>query len=722
MNFLFGQTDAPLDPAVGQGQDRLGIEPYSNGLYYFARRCDTPMTIGLQGEWGSGKTSLMKMVQARMASESGDQDAVMTFWFETWQYGAVGGADSLGMLLLRDLTNQLLRQLQDDPSVYKFREKMGAALRSALPAVAGVAASMATRSDRAGDAASAAVGAIAAAADGGRSDMRKCFEELVDKALATRKGENPRLVVFIDDLDRVPPRLAVRLLEVLKNFMDVRNCVFVVACDYEVVREGVSELMGLDRSRGEGPRREKVDAFFHKLFQVQFRMPVGVYKVDQLLRQYLENQLLRIRESNPPQKREKPQQAKKLVAEFLKLGSTSVPKARGSERWFELLLELLHAAVGTNPRAFKRYLNLVELTSCVDYAFGEGRSSKTGMLAHWLIGEPELDVKTLRWCMSLFPIVAMQQRWPEVSGALLTRAGNLSRPDSQHGDAEMTDFERRLRTITNWWPQSAESEEELETALQDELFAQQLREVPGLGFHDDEPSPAAQDLRRFARLWFDLLDCGAVSDGHLSRGELDRILAWSERLGQMGTATIRLSGLARLREQSMEIDSRAGDGFVALASHLLDWCSQSGAVYVGGKAGGDKVWFWMMYRGSTKTLMSFYPKGGELHVRVNATTSYATSWSLPGLEAIGDRLKEELAQLPDGASADIQVRPSTFWLNFGPGHSTTRNEALRQVFARFLGEIERFAARAHEAPVEGLGAEVGALAVAGVSAQAPGEA
>ncbi len=696
-SWLFGQTDAPLNPGTGEGQDRLGIEPYSAGLYYFARSCETPMTIGLQGEWGSGKTSLMKMVQSKLASAPGDQDAVITFWFETWQYGAVGGADSLGMLLLRDLTNQLLQKLKDDPSVYKFREKMGAALRAALPAVAGMATSMATRSDLAGDAVAAAAGALAGGgSEGGRSDMRACFEELVEKALAARKGENPRLVVFIDDLDRVPPKLAVRLLEVLKNFMDVRQCVFVVACDYEVVREGVSELMGLGDDRGGHRRQEKVDAFFHKLFQVQFRMPVGVYKVDQLLREYLRHWLMVRNDADPAATGKKAQPWKGRIDNFLSYGSSSAaPGAARAKDWFQLLLGLLHASVGTNPRGFKRYLNLVELTSCVDFAFGE--ADDTVQLAHWKLGDPASDAKTLRWCMSLFPIVAMQQRWPNVSAALLMRAGVRSRPDSPYGDAGMTDFERRLRTIVNRWPAGDRDEEEVETALQDEIFVQQLREIPGLEFFSDDAGPAVQDLRRFAQVWFELLDCGAGRDDQLSDEELDRITAWSERLGQMGAASIRLTGLARLSEQCMAADSRAGDGFIALASHVLDWLAKRQSGLVGGKAGDDKVWVWVVAGGSAKTLMTFFPKGKELRILVNATEHYSGSWPLENLQHPGDKLMLGLASLPNAAPKDIQVRPTTFRFEFGARHTASRNEALRELFTTFLAEVEQVAREARDA-------------------------
>lgn len=43
--------------------DKLNISPTADGLCEFIKNCDTPKTISVSGEWGSGKTSLMKMVE-----------------------------------------------------------------------------------------------------------------------------------------------------------------------------------------------------------------------------------------------------------------------------------------------------------------------------------------------------------------------------------------------------------------------------------------------------------------------------------------------------------------------------------------------------------------------------------------------------------------------------------------------------------------------------------
>lgn len=49
-------TDIPRKGAVEQ--DRFGLMAYERGLETFLRGASTPITVALQGEWGSGKTSL----------------------------------------------------------------------------------------------------------------------------------------------------------------------------------------------------------------------------------------------------------------------------------------------------------------------------------------------------------------------------------------------------------------------------------------------------------------------------------------------------------------------------------------------------------------------------------------------------------------------------------------------------------------------------------------
>jgi len=54
-----GIVDEPLKK---EGQDLLKIRKYSNALIKYIKSAQTPTTIGIQGEWGSGKTSLLNTI------------------------------------------------------------------------------------------------------------------------------------------------------------------------------------------------------------------------------------------------------------------------------------------------------------------------------------------------------------------------------------------------------------------------------------------------------------------------------------------------------------------------------------------------------------------------------------------------------------------------------------------------------------------------------------
>lgn len=143
--------------------------------------------------------------------------------------------------------------------------------------------------------------------------------------LLDRTDGNKRVVFFIDDLDRLNPRRAVELLEVLKNFLDCKNCVFVLAIDYDVVWRGVAAKYGdvVGDTRAEISKKGK--DFFDKIIQVPFKMPVASYKVNE----YIKNCLAEI----------------------------DVP-INGD---IDTYVALVQKSIGTNPRSLKRIINSLAL-------------------------------------------------------------------------------------------------------------------------------------------------------------------------------------------------------------------------------------------------------------------------------------------------------------------------------------------------------------------------
>ena len=56
-------------PRQKREDDLFAIDKYKNGLLQFVKNAETPITITLQGEWGSGKTSLMNSLQDELCGD-----------------------------------------------------------------------------------------------------------------------------------------------------------------------------------------------------------------------------------------------------------------------------------------------------------------------------------------------------------------------------------------------------------------------------------------------------------------------------------------------------------------------------------------------------------------------------------------------------------------------------------------------------------------------------
>lgn len=308
-----GLTDSPANI------DQFSIENYIEGLKDFILNCETPMTISIQGSWGSGKTSIMNMVKNRI------EDNVIPVFFNTWQFSQF----SLGNALPISMINVFIDKISGDTDEKKknFFSKFKKNTISCL-AIAGNAAAKALSH-----------GWI----DGpfSKDDFNKnstpnemnyanvienLHSELQDAVAKACENENKdRVVVFIDDLDRLVPSKAMELLEVLKIFFDCQNCVFVLAIDYDVVIRGAAEKYGfnLNDHTPQGLKEaEKGKAFFDKIIQVPFKVPVVEYNISA----YLEEGLHKIN-INPD---------KEDLQKYQTLCSLSL---------------------GTNPRGLKRLLN-----------------------------------------------------------------------------------------------------------------------------------------------------------------------------------------------------------------------------------------------------------------------------------------------------------------------------------------------------------------------------
>ena len=82
----------------------FGTERYVNGLIKFIENSSAPITIALQGEWGSGKTSLMNRLERALCTENG---SFIGIEINTWEYSMLSSPEVTVFRIMERLIHSL---------------------------------------------------------------------------------------------------------------------------------------------------------------------------------------------------------------------------------------------------------------------------------------------------------------------------------------------------------------------------------------------------------------------------------------------------------------------------------------------------------------------------------------------------------------------------------------------------------------------------------------
>jgi predicted KAP-like P-loop ATPase len=235
-----------------------------------------PCTIGIYGDWGSGKSSLMRMVEKSL----NEDDKILTIKFNGWLFEGYEDAKSvlMGTILeeigekktikgaVKERFNKMLKQV-DYMKIAKSLIKHGVSFATGGPAglaITGV-----------GDMISAAQ-----KLDPKEYLKDKSKDEEMTLRMSIRKFHQDfstllkdlkidKLVIFIDDLDRCNTDTVIDTLEAIKLFLYVSNSAFVICADEKIIEYAVRRKFPEVPGRG----LEVASAYLEKLIQFPIRLP-----------------------------------------------------------------------------------------------------------------------------------------------------------------------------------------------------------------------------------------------------------------------------------------------------------------------------------------------------------------------------------------------------------------------------------------------------------------
>ena len=274
-SVYFASNDVPI---TSFEQDSFSIQHYVESLCSFIRSAQTPITISIQGEWGSGKTSFMRMIEASLCDPALPLDERFeAIWLDTWSLFLEDDQERASVKLLTSLISQIGNHL--DAYSSKERSERGiSTTKQSLRALSKVVLSVANVSPESVD---SLWDTLDGSGTSSAASLKERLGELISQEVTARDNAvtNRGFLIFIDDLDRLSPRLAVSLLETVKNLFDVKYCVFILAIDFDIVKLGVEQKYGTAQIRG----RDVAQEFFDKIIQASFSVPVQKYNVMPLI-------------------------------------------------------------------------------------------------------------------------------------------------------------------------------------------------------------------------------------------------------------------------------------------------------------------------------------------------------------------------------------------------------------------------------------------------------
>ena len=319
-------TSLPDTPVTGEKD--LKTTHYVDGLVNFIKDSATPLTIALQGEWGSGKTSLMNTLKERLCPQDNDKKFTGEFIgisINTWEYSMLAPPEVTVVNILGRLVKEIS---SNNPDIkIKFKRFISSCARFAYRAGRDLGKSCAPNIVAAGiEGFTPSDVSFSLEDEVSLSELRNALEKAINDLISIKKNKKKGIIIFVDDLDRLNPPVAVEILELLKNVFTLENCIFVLAIDYDVVVKGLEPKFGKLTAKNEREFR----SFFDKIIQVPFSIPVNNYQPQDFVKESLQS------------------------IGYLNKNDDEKP-----------YLDVIKKSVGNNPRSLKRLINTLSLLKCI---------------------------------------------------------------------------------------------------------------------------------------------------------------------------------------------------------------------------------------------------------------------------------------------------------------------------------------------------------------------
>lgn len=445
-------------------QDLLGFQTHADLVRRLVTNsANLPCTVGLFGDWGGGKSSVLRMLERDLdpddlASQAtpAEKEAyrkVACLYFNGWLFE---GYDDARAALLSSILKQLSDSKRFGASV---KEHLGGLARDVdlirvgrAVAPFGVAALVAQGIVPSGSAV-ALNGVIQAGLDAvqqTKTDIKNSKEKEKSEKALSDSGTNAAvrgfhdefarmlqqssigtLVVLVDDLDRCTPEHLVDNLEAIKLFLSVPGTAFVIGTDDRMVRSAIARRYAGQETNTDADQEDSqptnagsvsdlVRDYLEKMIQVPYHLPrlfpSEVHSYMTLLycqKELFQNNLSQCVAASAKKRKSDRTQAFALDDVCGILGASMPEALKQDLQMVEAIAPTLSDCLKGNPRQVKRFLNMLHMR--LDVAAAEGITDMNRDMLAKLMTLEYSDVKRFQ---ELY-------RWYASSSGVPTQIGSL---------------------------------------------------------------------------------------------------------------------------------------------------------------------------------------------------------------------------------------------------------------------------------------------------------
>lgn len=296
--------------------DEPSLEPLNSyqelacSLADIIRSSDPQFTIGIYGEWGTGKTTLMKCINKKILDN--DKNTIIPVWFSAWQYEREEQFATVA--LMKTIANKIAErsELENSEDLLKallfgsitflkgvtdkwFFEYLGKNSWNKIKDKVWEKTKILNEVER----------------DTVYFDGLQKISEVMNTIIA--KNKKFRIVVFIDDLDRCSPQRALDVLESIKAFLNIYGFVYVLGISHKTTSKLINHAY---KELGVEGRD-----YIKKIIQVPISLPQWDDDIDYLFSTIIKKlgmvKLQRAKHNILEQAENNPRQLKRLLNSFI---------------------------------------------------------------------------------------------------------------------------------------------------------------------------------------------------------------------------------------------------------------------------------------------------------------------------------------------------------------------------------------------------------------------